>query len=776
LQNAVEGVEGQNDPGWESPVLGGMIGGAIKSAASGLGGILDMINGPREGFSQFDPKTFVDAYKNVHPEATPAQISAIANKTVSNPNKAPSPTIQAVSNWLHSSGQPTGFWESVGAVGEQMLELVGGEGFLKLASAPAKAVEAGKAIETFDTAAHVAQAGQLSKILKTNPKVAGLVAIGLKASADALKIGTQSYIHTEDPKTAIEAGATAGVLGGGAHLVSDAVGGLANAGEKLAPSTINVAGVDIPVAATHPQLPEGEGVGDHFIKGSATKEGAKNFVATKVQPAAVKATQSNFTQSALDAVDDLHGAQGTPSFAETGQQPQLGTVDDIAKYMKQEAKTTYQKLDDAAQPEIQAWEDQYGKAASKQQPSTLLDANGKPIVTPGEAIPDKPKLFTQLQDQISGAKSTIGSKLSSQVDKENAITNLPKYEQEMKDFTTKHSDVVNPDELKAANSVYSKGLKYDYIADKMRAATKGAEAGNTFKGDIASLHPRALETLPRQFDTQYGEGSFADLLGGKGVKNYNDIVNALKMPTTGSTFLEWLKQLPLNAGKIATIPAGNLADRILFDPEAGARLLNKFRAYESTVNQVSKGGEVAASQTIANSHAASNTAKQANRQALNGTQSSLGGSDNGSPKTNPLGTYDTGPLAGKSVDGMVQQGNIDVNHRPSITNADGSHSGIFSMTVPVDSTGHSVDWGSSKIANYALVPSIANGKFLTPDGKMPQGKESIGKLEDEATKYYDKTHEHLGIFKTEDAANKYATATHAYVNDGTDKKVYTPSY
>jgi hypothetical protein len=125
---------------------------------------------------------------------------------------------------------------------------------------------------------------------------------------------------------------------------------------------------------------------------------------------------------------------------------------------------------------------------------------------------------------------------------------------------------------------------------------------------------------------------------------------------------------------------------------------------------------------------------------------------------------------------MVQQGNIDVNHRPSITNADGSHSGIFSMTVPVDSTGHSVDWGSSKIANYALVPSIANGKFLTPDGKMPQGKESIGKLEDEATKYYDKTHEHLGIFKTEDAANKYATATHAYVNDGTDKKVYTPSY
>src|ERR1017187_1199568 len=99
LQNAVEGVEGKNDPGWESPVLGGMIGGALKSAASGLGGILDMINAPREGVSQFDPKTFVDAYKNAHPEANPAQMSAIANKAASNPNKAPSPTIQAVSNW-----------------------------------------------------------------------------------------------------------------------------------------------------------------------------------------------------------------------------------------------------------------------------------------------------------------------------------------------------------------------------------------------------------------------------------------------------------------------------------------------------------------------------------------------------------------------------------------------------------------------------------------------------------------------------------------------------
>jgi hypothetical protein len=149
------------------------------------------------------------------------------------------------------------------------------------------------------------------------------------------------------------------------------------------------------------------------------------------------------------------------------------------------------------------------------------------------------------------------------------------------------------------------------------------------------------------------------------------------------------------------------------------------------------------------------------------------------PGAAPSGpTYDVGPMAGKPVPGLVQQGNIDVNHRPGIKNADGSVSSIYSMTIPVDQQGNPWKGDYEKAPRYALVPSIANGKFLTPDGKIPKegDKKANQALEDAATAYYDKTRQHLGIFGSGDAADQYAGATHAYVNDGTARKVYTPSY
>lgn len=140
--------------------------------------------------------------------------------------------------------------------------------------------------------------------------------------------------------------------------------------------------------------------------------------------------------------------------------------------------------------------------------------------------------------------------------------------------------------------------------------------------------------------------------------------------------------------------------------------------------------------------------------------------------------YDVGPLAGKPIPGMVQKGNIDVNHRPQIHNDDGSMSSIYSMTIPIDKDGSPWPGDYDKAPSYALVPSIANGKFLTPNGKIPNEDDRDAKsaLEDAATQYYGKTREHLGIFKSADAADKYATATHAWGNDGTDTEVYAPSY
>jgi soluble lytic murein transglycosylase-like protein len=133
--------------------------------------------------------------------------------------------------------------------------------------------------------------------------------------------------------------------------------------------------------------------------------------------------------------------------------------------------------------------------------------------------------------------------------------------------------------------------------------------------------------------------------------------------------------------------------------------------------------------------------------------------------------------AGDTVPGLVQTGNIDVNHRPSITNADGSHSSIFSMTIPINKDGSVWKGAYDAAPQYALVPSIANGKFLTPNGKIPAKGDSkaLSALEDKATDYYNQTRQHLGIFSSPDAADQYASQTHAYMNDGSARKVYTPS-
>ena len=147
-------------------------------------------------------------------------------------------------------------------------------------------------------------------------------------------------------------------------------------------------------------------------------------------------------------------------------------------------------------------------------------------------------------------------------------------------------------------------------------------------------------------------------------------------------------------------------------------------------------------------------------------------------------SYDVGPQKGRLVPGMLSHGNIDVNHRIQVKNSDGSGSSIFSVTRPIDKDGKAIPWEvegkpNPSIKSYALIPGIdEKGKFFTADGKKPNEKDKqvIGQLEDRAADYYNKTGHHLGIFKTSKDADTYAGQTHAWTNDGTDKKVYTPSY
>jgi hypothetical protein len=285
-----------------------------------------------------------------------------------------------------------------------------------------------------------------------------------------------------------------------------------------------------------------------------------------------------------------------------------------------------------------------------------------------------------------------------------------------------------------------------------------------------------------QFENKFGEGSFKKLLGEDGYHNFNDILNALKTPTTGGFLQDWLKKLPMHTGEFAEMPVQRVADNILFNPTAGQTFLKMFHNALDATKTPGKIG-VAAASAVQNK---SNRVYDAARGALGG--GSTTNPNQGASVVQQLApksiTYDAGPLSGKPVSGMLSQGNIDLNHRPQIKNTDGTSSTIFSMTVPVGKDGHSVTWGSPSIVGYALVPSIVNGKFLTPDGKIPPSaenpktqadKQALSQLEDAATQYYDKTRQHLGIFKTADAADNFATHTHSYGSDGTNRKVYVPS-
>lgn len=100
--------------------------------------------------------------------------------------------------------------------------------------------------------------------------------------------------------------------------------------------------------------------------------------------------------------------------------------------------------------------------------------------------------------------------------------------------------------------------------------------------------------------------------------------------------------------------------------------------------------------------------------------------------------------------GMIEPGNIDLNNRPIVHNDDGTHSSEYSISS-ADEKGREV-----------LVPTIVDGRFLTPNGKKPrEGSKAEKAMFKEAWKHYEETGEHLGIFDTPENANTYSESVHA---------------
>jgi hypothetical protein len=100
-------------------------------------------------------------------------------------------------------------------------------------------------------------------------------------------------------------------------------------------------------------------------------------------------------------------------------------------------------------------------------------------------------------------------------------------------------------------------------------------------------------------------------------------------------------------------------------------------------------------------------------------------------------------------EGLVSPGNIDLNNRPVVKNSDGSVS-----------TEYSTSFGDDK-GREILVPTIVNGKFLTPDGKKPkEGSPEEKQMFKRAQQHYESTGENLGIFDSPAHADAYAEKIH----------------
>ena len=112
----------------------------------------------------------------------------------------------------------------------------------------------------------------------------------------------------------------------------------------------------------------------------------------------------------------------------------------------------------------------------------------------------------------------------------------------------------------------------------------------------------------------------------------------------------------------------------------------------------------------------------------------------------PEGWNQYGP---KNVPGMIKQGNLDLTSRPVIQNADGTRSSEYSTSFE-DEKGQEV-----------LVPTVVDGKFLTPDGKKPpEGSAAEKAMFAKAQQHYEQTGENLGIFDKWQNADAAAEKIH----------------
>jgi hypothetical protein len=280
------------DPQISGP-SGEFVKGGIKEGGRGLGNAIN---------DYFNPKPL--------PQLRPDNWQLPSNMQATAPNAMQQAVHQHVAdavNWLTTNSEPQGFWQGMGALGEQIGEIITADNALKLAGPINKGVDA---IE------HMKQGQQLLQAFRNSPSLRAIVGIGLKHTKDALalapieatKMAGQTLIHTNDPEQAKKAGIMAGVLtpviAGATPLVSE---GVSRAGSammrRFGPKTVAI-GSEAAVPVEARQLGE---QGEILATGTETANTAR-----AQQEAFDRDLQVHSRQALRTSLQNLNDAIGPP--------------------------------------------------------------------------------------------------------------------------------------------------------------------------------------------------------------------------------------------------------------------------------------------------------------------------------------------------------------------------------------------------------------------------------------------------------------------------------
>jgi hypothetical protein len=212
----------------------------------------------------------------------------------------------------------------------------------------------------------------------------------------------------------------------------------------------------------------------------------------------------------------------------------------------------------------------------------------------------------------------------------------------------------------------------------------------------------------------------------------------------------------LNSEQQASIPQNYMKEYIKAEKSGDAKAMDKLNAaYEPAIRQLRNMANTSKDSinTTPDAPGAPPSSVTGLAKALPGMYSKstpsvqLRSSDvhNPPPKT---ATDQSQTMAVKNPKGMAEAGNLPIWNRPSVKNSDGSHSTEYSTSFNVD-------------GKETLVPTVVNGKFLTPDGKKPaEGSDAEKTMFQAALQHYKDTGQHLGKFDTPANADAYASQLH----------------